>query len=904
MLCPACKGETPPHLEACQHCGEDLPADLTRYAWRDQATASVYIDQTAAASVSAVDLKEGSDFGPRYRIEKLLGTGGMGKVYLAYDREIDRTVALKLVRPELAADPKVMARFRQELQLASRVSHRNIVRIHDLGEVDGVKFISMAYVEGSDLHEAMRKEGRLPFPRVLEIARQLCAALEAAHAEGVMHRDLKPRNILINTAGQACISDFGLAKAIGDDAGTMTRTTDFLGTPLYMSPEQFESHNLDHRSDIYSLGLIFYEMVTGEVPFSGESTVQVMYSRMTQTPKNPKALVRDLPDWFSAIITKCLAKNPDDRYQSAAEILRDLDAGKSPRRSLKARVPRPNRTWALVAITAVVAAGATLAIPALRERIFPSAAVAPATTYLAVLPFKPLGDSPELRYQAEGIVEALGAKLFSLKDVHLASSSAVDRANRLEAPEKIARDLGANLLVQGTVQSAAGRLKIIVSLWDRASNAETWRKSFDCLPESLLTTEDEIYNALVDKLNVKLSAQEVARGASRPTEDSAAYELYLQGRGLMRGKADEATYLASLKLFEQAIAKDARFARAYAGVAESSFALYGLTKEPDWLQKGVSAAQHAEDLDPHLPEVHLVTGIAYTDTGKYPEAIAELHRLVELAPNFDESYRRLGSAYLKSGKRDLALQSYLKAVQVNPYYWRNYNQLGVAYLGLKDMPKALEAFRKVTQLQPDYAGGYANMGAVYYRSGQWDLCGPAFRKALDLEKSSLNYQNLGVFTLYNGNAAEAVDLLEHAVTLAPKAAVNYANLGDADTVTGQKDKAAEAYKKAIELYHLAFRLNPKDAQALSGLGAVYAKSGDTREAEEFIHRARAIDPSDSNIAAKEAMVEHLAGHDGDSLKALREAIQLGYPARVAANDPFYKSLAGNAEFQQITAIHQ
>ncbi|MCU1260974.1 MAG: hypothetical protein JWO80_3859 [Bryobacterales bacterium] len=908
VVCPACKTETPANVDSCRLCGESLrprsPDQAHSSGSRDVSTAP--LEATVAfdrpSPPVSLDLEPGSDFGSRYRIERLLGAGGMGKVYLAYDREIDRKVALKLVRPEYASEPKMMARFRQELQLASRVSHRNIVRIHDLGDVQGVKFISMAYIDGVDLHEIVCNEGRLSFPRVLDIARQLCAALDAAHSEGVVHRDLKPRNILVDRIGHVCISDFGLAKSIYEDsAASITRTNEFLGTPLYMSPEQIEAQDVDHRSDLYSLGLILYEIVTGDLPFSGRSSLQVMHSRMTQAPKDPKVLVPDLPDWFTAIIAKCLAKDPKMRYQSASEILRDLDAGKAPKRSFKDRLPRPSRTWALVAASALIAACVTVAIPALRERIFSHNAGSAPATYLAVLPFKPLGDSPELKYRSEGVVEALGAKLFSLKEVHLISPSVVDRANKSVPLDQLARDLGANLLLHGTVQLASGHLELVVSLWDAAKKNEIWRKSFECLPDSLLATEDNIYNALVDKLDVKLSDAEVARGAARPTEDSAAYDLYLRGRSLMRGKADVATYTSALALFDSAIAKDYRFARAYAGMAEGNFALYRLTKDPSWMQKGVAAAQHAEDLDRQLPEVHLAAGIAYFDTGKTPEAIAEFRQAIALAPNSDDSYRRLGSAYLRIGKLDLALENYGKAVQINPYNWRNYNQLGAAYLKIHDRPKALAAFQRVTQLQPDYAGGYANMGYVYYTSGDWDKCGPQFRKALELQKSTENYRNLGVFTLYSGKAAEAVQLLEQAALLGRDDQLNFSNLGDAYFVTGQTDKAVSAYKKAIDLAYRAFRLNPKDGPMLSSIAVNYAKTGDTQQAETFIHRARAIDPSDNQIAYGEAIVEQLAGHTGEALKALGESIKLGYPARVAAHEPYFKSLGANPEFQKLTA---
>lgn len=904
VKCPACKSETSPNLDSCKVCGESLrpySGDT-----RDEPTAALEtkspFDRPPPLSV---DLEPDSEFGPRYRIERLLGTGGMGKVYLAYDLEIRRKVALKLVRSEYASEPRMMARFRHELQLASLVSHRNIVRIHDLGEVQGVKFISMAYVDGLDLHDVISQERRLSLPRTLEIARQLCAALDAAHSEGVVHRDLKPRNILIDKTGHVYISDFGLAKSIIDDASldSMTMSNEFLGTPLYMSPEQIEAHHVDHRTDLYSLGLILYEIVTGDLPFSGRSSLQIMHSRMTQMPKDPKVLVPDLPEWFTAIIAKCLAKDPQMRYQSAAEILRDLEAGRAPRRSLRDRLPRPNRTWALVAASALIATFTTLAIPSLRNRMFGHSAGSGQGTYLAILPFRPLGDSTELKFRSEGVVEALGAKLFPLKEVHLISPSVVDRADKSVPLDQLARELGANRLLTGTVQFTSDRLQLVVSLWDGDKKNEIWRKSFQCMPNSLLATEDDIYNALVDKLAVKLSDAEVARGAARPTEDSAAYDLYLRGRSLMRGKADIATYTDALGLFEAAGAKDYRFARAYAGIAEGSFALYRLTKDPSWMQKGMAAAQHAVDLDRRLPEVHLAAGIAYVDTGKTDEAVAEFRQAIDLAPNSDECYRRLGSAYLRTGKLDLALKNYDKAVQINPYFWRNYNQLGAAYLKAHDRPKALAAFQKVTQLQPDYAGGYANMGYVYYMSGDWDKCGPQFRKALELEKSAVNYQNLGTFALYSGNASEAVQLLEQASVLGRDDPTNFSNLADAYFVTGQQDKAIFDYKKAIELAYQAFKLNPKDGQMLGSIAVNYAKIGDPQEAETFIHRARAIDPSDNQIAYDEAIIEQLAGRTPEALKALRESVKLGYPVRVAAHEPYFKSLRSTPEFQELTGSH-
>jgi len=283
----------------------------------------------AAPVVSSGENAADVDFGPRYRVERLLGQGGMGAVYLAYDKDLGRQVALKLVRSEYLVQPEALARFRQELLLASKISHRNVLRLHDLSQTGDTKFISMAYVDGEDLHRLLVREGKLPLGRMLNIARQLCSALEAAHAEGVVHRDLKPQNILLAKDDHVFVSDFGLAKPL-DQVSNVTQAGQMLGTPRYMAPEQVEAREVDARTDIYALGLLFYEMLTGDIPYSTESTMQFMYKRARETPPAPKTVVADIPDWLNGVVMKCLERDPAGRYQTATEILADIDAQQKP----------------------------------------------------------------------------------------------------------------------------------------------------------------------------------------------------------------------------------------------------------------------------------------------------------------------------------------------------------------------------------------------------------------------------------------------------------------------------------------------------------------------------------------------------------------------------------------------
>jgi len=407
----------------------------------------------------------------------------------------------------------------------------------------------------------------------------------------------------------------------------------------------------------------------------------------------------------------------------------------------------------------------------------------------------------------------------------------------------------------------------------------------------------------VDKLNLKLSDQEMARGAARATESVPAYDLYMRARSSIRGRPTAASYQSALALFEEATIKDSQFARAYAGIAESCFGLYRITKDPQWSQKGLGAAQQSISLDRNLPDVHMVMGSGYLLTGKTSEAISEFNRAVELAPSSDEAFRRLGNAFSQAKNKDLALKNFNKAIAINPYSTENFNGLGIAQSSFGNMDAAIAAFNKVIKLQPDYAGGYSNVGGILYRQGKWTECIPLFKKALELEKSARNNQNLGVVSLYSGNSAEAVRLFEEAARLGPKNHLNFGNLGDAYRASGQAVKADAAYQKAIELAYNAWKLNSKDATTLSNLALYYAEKGDAPQALNFIRRARAIDANDNGVMYTEAVIHHLDGHDELALPALEKSFASGYPARVAANDYALRTLRTNAEFQKLLSRH-
>lgn len=906
IVCPQCKTANPDFAETCSGCKKAL-------ASADSETLEM-VDPTA--------IKPGSDFGPRYHIEALLGQGGMGRVYKAQDRELNRTVAIKVVREGVMGDANVMNRFKQELLLASKISHKHILRIHDLGEVNGVKFITMAFVEGEDLHQIIKTNGKLPLDRLVKFATQLAGALAAAHAEDVVHRDLKPQNILVDKNDQIYVSDFGLAKSFAEGAVGMTQTGAFLGTPRYMSPEQVEGKPTDGRSDLYAYGLILYEMATGDVPFTGDSTLGVMYQRIKEKPKSPKLVNPDLPNWLVQIIMRCLEKDPADRYQNAYEILADLKAGESPSGASRAGTSRvvsrsgssiqivlpqfTSRRWTWVAGGVIALLLLAFAIPPVRHMILGPrssgggssiAGVPPLSSgrFIAVLPLQILGGSSQMDYVAKGIQEALSAKLFQMKDVRVASDDAADGVKQNQPLAKIGRALGANLLVQGTLQSAGDKLRIIMSLEDVVNNKQLWTHEFDGVMGDLFTIEDQIYTQLVSGLNVNPTNEELASAEARPTNNIGAYDLYLRGRNSLRGH-DPKSIQSALDYFDQALKADPRFALAYTGLAEASLRMNVIKKDSFWTQKALAAAQQADQLNDKLPEVHATLGAVYRATGKYAESIAELRRAISLAPNSDQAYRELGDTYLRSGNGSAAVESLKKAVQLNPYYWVNQNALGNAYFQLGDYANALAAFQQITVLEPDIDVGFENVGVIKLQEGKYQESIPYFQKALQIEPYFSTYSNLGTAYFGAKQYSRAVEMFEKAAALTPNEVTTTVNLADAYRSAGQKEKAQSKYQQAISLGYKALQTNPQDAETMSEIALSYANLGNAQQAETFIERARAIEKDNVEYIYNQAEVYALLGKPNQALTALKQSLEKHYSAEFADQDVEFDSLRANPQF--------
>ncbi len=945
MVCPNCSADNPDKTRFCGQCGYAMTsaqADQTVALDSGAAAAPVKSPQTAVGVASPppvstgaanwagalpvgsfAALQPGTMVGARYRIESLLGEGGMGAVYKATDLELDRVVAMKMVRPELAASGQAMSRFKQELLLASRISHKNILRIHDLGDWNGVKFITMAFVQGADLAGLLDREGRLPFERALKFSRQLCAALEAAHHEGVVHRDLKPQNVLIDASDNVYITDFGLAKSLESAVTQMTRTGQILGTPRYMSPEQVEAAEVDHRSDIYSLGLILYEMFTGSLPFRGDSAMQLMYQRVTERPKDPRTIVPDMPGGVASVILKCLEKSPADRYQSAAEVLNDL-GGPSGTTQFSASVvraaapaPAPSETrakpvgaatisieipkpsgwwWGVYAIAALALIGAILlAIPATRRWIL--RAPAGPRNYVAVLPFKAAGDD-DLKLLGEGVVDALNAKLAGLKDVYVAGSDAVAAAMARQSDARIARELGVSVLVKGTIQGNEGTVSVALTMVD-VGKGTLLQQEFSDSRRNILTLEDRVFTQIANALLIRQTNEEKARTTMSPTSDVTAYQAYLKGRNLIRNRPDREKLKQALDFFEDATRRDPGFALAYAGQADAQLLMWDLTQDAHWTARALAAADQAARLNANLPEAHLSLGSIYTAVGKSEQAIGELSLALQLEPNSDEARRRLGKAYERADKKAEAVAAYSEAIRINPYFWQNYNDLGSAYIRFGQNAKALEILEQATRIQKDNPSAWNGLGVAYYNQGKWNLALPAFDKAIALQPDPQYYSNLGVADFFIGRYSDAAAQFTKAVAMRPKSALFHWNLGDAYRWSKQPDKAAEHYREAIALAFKALEVNPKNDRALGILAICYAKTNDDANARRRIEEARQLKPNDEDLMYKEATIHAVAGRVPEALASLDNALRHGHSLDEAKADPELQAVRERPEFSKI-----
>ena len=841
--------------------------------------------QPVAASAPAVIRRRKPKPKERYVIERLIGQGGMGAVYKARDLELNRTVALKLLHPSISLDANSESRLKRELVVASKVSHRHVVRVYDFGEIRGTKFISMAFIDGENLKSLIVREGTIPIPRAVHIAVQLCKALKAAQAVSVVHRDLKPQNILLDGNGNVYVSDFGLAKSSADSNSEVTMPGERPGSPAYMSPEQALGLPVDHRSDLYSFGLVFYEMVTGKPPAATNAPF-FEHERFRCKIKSPSLLNPEVSEDIAGVILRCLEFDPAKRYQTAADVLKDLNSQPASDRATTGPPQPRSRYWilfgalaALTIIGAVMLFSTTPSLPGKATTV--AARTSKPARRLAFVPFRVIGNKTSLTVLADTLTEAVSSRAGESGRVRLFMDAVHSAAGSPVAVDAV---------VGGSVRAAGNEVLVTIHIADGASGEETWTRQFRADPEKLLGLEEQIWEGITRALGLQASTARATPALLHATKNLEAYKLYMQGKLVLEMHRNPFGVEQAVPLFHEALKHDPNYFSPYLGLADAYLIMVRRTHDNTWLEKARQATSRAEDLSPDRPEALTQVAKIQIASGQYPEAIRLLNEALEMNPASDDAYRTLGKGQLLSGHRESALAAYQKAVKLDSHSWRNHNALGSACFQLGLTEKAESAFQTAIQLEPEIDDNYTDLGSTYLQAGRFQDAVPLFEKAVKLQPDAINYSNLGTALFYLRQYEGAVSIFQKAVTLDSGSEELMGNLADAYRWSNQKDKATEIYFRAAVLGSQSLNLNPKDAGVRGRIAVYYAKMGDLENARASIRSAREMDPANASLVYYEAVILALASDYEQAKQKLHLALSNGYPRSLAINDPELQSL--------------
>jgi serine/threonine-protein kinase len=847
----------------------------------------------------------------RFAIRALLGTGGMGEVYRADDTRLKRPVALKRVSRKLGADPRARLQILKEAERASALNSPHIAAVYDVLEEKGEVFLVMEYVEGASLRQRLRTSGSFSIPEFLDLAVQCADALAAAQKKGIVHRDIKPENILITPGGQAKILDFGLAKHLptpGEEDVTVSGESlewSLAGTPGYIAPEVLLGGEADHRSDIFALGVVFYEMLAGRHPFNGEHRATTAGRTLQVTPAAIGEVVPGATATLEGIIAKMLAKSPGERYAQASDLLADLRAlqlGK-PRPFLVPAAPRP-RAWAkrvgrgIAVVVLVLLALAITPVARQHWKHWFVGADLPEKKNLAVLPFVVVGEDPSANAFAQGLAETLTGKLAQLTDnypLQVVPPSEI-RSQKVGSVEQARVGLGANLVLEGSLQRSGSQVRVTYHLVDSRSRQQLRADTVTAQAGDPFAVEDRVAQSVLRSLDLELGSKERRAFQARGTSEPAAYDYYLRGRGYLMEYEKPENVESAIEVFQRALERDPNYTLAYAGLGESYWHKYEATHAAEWMTRALEACQKAAALG----EGAICLGHVYNETGKYDQAVSEFPRALELDPTSDDAYRGLAFAYEHLGKTAEAEQTYRHAIAVRPQYWAGYNWLGTFFFRQGRFQEAVTMFEQVTALAPDSFRGYQNLGGAYTALGRFGQAVPALEESVRLRPSASAYSNLGTVYFYLRRFADAARAYERAVKLDDRNFVLWGNLAEAYYWTpGEREKATDAYRKSVSLGEQRLNVNPRDTSALGQVAMGSAMQGERRAADEYLRRALALAPADPDLQLKAAVIESRFNNPGRALAFLDTALAAGISPDVIRNNPSFDDLAKTEPWQRL-----
>ena len=822
----------------------------------------------------------------------------MGSVWLAEDTRLHREVALKTLRGSRMTDEAGRERLMREARAAAALNHPNIATVHDVVEVDGEVAIVFEHVEGATLATTLA-DGRLPLERVLQIGIQLAKALIAAHQQGVIHRDLKPSNVIVGKDGDVKVLDFGIARLM-PAASTRTSPVEtgsavFLGTPAYAAPEQLFTSAVDERADLYSLGVMLFEMAAGRRPYAGRDLMEVASAKLAEKPPSLSSTGALVPPAFDALVTRLLSQHPADRPASAAEVLGSLRtiAGDGSTDILPARRRARSARWIAAAVALCAAIGGALFSLGLPRASSPGDG---STAVVAVLPLRNNSGDAAKDFLAAGLSESLISSLASSPSLIVLSRTAVADAVKNDISiKKAVSDLGATYVIDGSVQQSGDVLRVAITLV-RADQSIAWAQTFD-------GTLDRVFDL---QTRMSLAVSEALPGNRPPaqlsgsTPSNSAQQAYWRGRAFLDRWDVKGNVDAAIAALSEAISEQPDFALAHAAIGMAYWRKYSDTRDQQFAKMAIDAGSKAATLQPNLPEVRLALARSLAATGRTDEALTELRQALALRPTFDEAQQQLGLLLSSQGKIDEAVQEFQKAIALRPKFWGGYNDLGGALFAAGRHADAAKAYEQVVALQPDSYIGFQQLGTSYQALGEPKRAIEAYQHAIAIRPSFGAYSNIGALHHAAGDYERAIEAYQLAIPLRPASAVIYRNLGDSYLRAGRAAEAHAAYVKAVERAEEDLTVNPNDPRRLAALAVYLVKAGRPDDALRRIARARQLNPNDPQVDYRSAVVNALIGRADAALKDIASAIERGYSVRAIQEEEDFTSLRTDRRFVDLT----
>ena len=847
----------------------------------------------------------GGSVGP-YQIIRQLGAGGMGVVWLAEDTRLNRKVALKTVKSAEADTTEGRQRLMREARAAAALNHPHIATVHDVLDVDGKVIVVFEYVEGDSLAVRLQR-GPLTINETVEIAWQLADALAAAHAQGVIHRDLKPGNVVIGPDGRAKVLDLGIARLVpvGADMSASAPGTigvGLVGTPGYAAPEQYLSRNVDGRADLYALGVMIYEMIVGRRPVAGVDAVALATSVLSDSaPRLAAASGGWVPPRLESLVARLLERDPNKRPASGDEVLvelsplRDHESSPLARRTIALRRRVPASAFVAGAVMVAIVIGLLLRLQ------FTTAGPGTDAPVVAVLPLVNMSGDTANDYLGAGLAESLITSLASLPHVTVLSRSAVDET-RQQYPDRarFVQALDATYVVEGSVQAVGERLRVTLNLVrDDASVA--WGQTLEGPAGDLFSLQSQLATQLNDAIADQTPSSERVRPAAPPTSSEPAQIAYWKGRANLDRRDIAGNVQAALKDFGDAIAADPKFAMAYAGLSEAQWAMYVQTNDKSWAQRAVESTTTALSLEPNRPAVRYSAGMTLFRSGQFDAARQELERAVALQPTSEDATRLLGRVLMRQGRIDEGMEQFRKALAIRPSSVMLYSDMGLALYTAQRYSDALAAFEKAIALAPNSAVSLSQAGAASQQLGDNPKALGYYERATAIAPRAETFSSMGTIYYSLGEYAKAAAAYEGALLIRPLGAVTHRNLGDAYIRLNRTADAMKAYQQAVKLAEAEVSVSPSDARALGRLAVYQAKARDYAAARRTLRRAEELAPTDEQVQQRAAVVHALAGRTNEALDAIARALAGGVPPRLIATEEDFDKLRPLPRFAQLVA---